>query len=76
MSKRRCRGTIAVVGGPSFGGQRTRGGDSTATVVGGRELGAVFIRRWGLAPCGSPHPTLELGPPNPSLKRTCLRQAA
>ena len=76
MSKRRCRNTAAVVGCPSFGGQRTRSGDSTATVVGGFEVGAVFIRRWGLAPCRAKHSPLSLGPPNPSLKRTCLRQAA
>ena len=67
---------IVRAGYPSYGGQRTSGGRSSATSGGRSKVGAVFMRRRGLArQCTRTNRPL-LGPPNPSLKRTCLRQAA
>ena len=68
---------IVRAGRPSYGGQRTSGGGSSAT----NQLWSPQDRRGVHAPrglaqqCSGTYRPL-LGPPNPSLKRTCLRQAA
>jgi hypothetical protein len=72
-----------IAGCPSFGGQRTAGSCSTAT-VGARSLRCSVLMRSkpsrsvaSARQVGSlAHQPVASSLPNPAFKRTCLRQAA
>ena len=67
---------FASAGCPSCGGQRTCEGGSRTTRTGGSAFRASSSTA-GPSRRGLPTPSVvALGPPNPSVKRTCLRHAA
>jgi len=67
---------FASAGCPSCGGQRTCEGGSRTTRTGGSAFLGFIQHRRAFASGLAHSISVALGPPNPSVKRTCLRHAA